>query len=193
MIIGLDIDNVISDFDGCMEGVFVQEDKNKRNTGVLNAKLHYMRGMLDWSEDEVNEFMSRECENYAKRLKLKRLAKHYIDRLIEEGHTVVLITHRREPYFKEGEKTTREWLKLKKINYHKLVLSATPDKTPECVENNIDIMFDDRAGYVYKMRERGVNCILVLTKFNQQERKNLSHVSGWKQLYGFIKEYEAKQ
>ena len=190
MIIGLDIDNVISDFDGCMEGVFVEEDKNKRNTGVLNPKLHYMRGMLDWSEDEVNEFLARECENYARVLKIRKNARYYINRLIEDGHTVILITYRKEPNFMDGEKTTREWLKLKRINYHKLVLSDSPDKTPECKENNIDIMFDDRAGYVYKMREGGVNCVLVLTKFNQKERKNLPHVSGWKQLYNCVQEYQ---
>jgi hypothetical protein len=40
------------------------------------------------------------------------------------------------------------------------------------------------------MREGGVNCVLVLTKFNQKERKNLPHVSSWKQLYDYIQRYQ---
>ena len=186
MIIGLDIDNVISDFDGGMLPLFLKEDKNKRNTGVINASLHYMKGMFDWSDEEVEAFLERVCEECAKNLKIRRGARHYINRLIKDGHEIVLITYRKEPNFKEGEKTTRDWLKAKKINYHKLVLSESPNKTEECNKNNIDVMFDDRAGYVYKMREAGVNCVLVLTKFNLEERKNLPHVASWKELYACV-------
>ena len=186
MIIGLDIDNVISDFDGGMQPLFLKEDKNKRNTGVIDANLHYMKGMFDWSDEEVEEFLAVVCEDCAKRLRIRRGAREYINKLIQDGHEIVLITYRKEPNFLNGEKTTKDWLKAKKINYHKLVLSASPNKTEECKKNNIDIMFDDRAGYVYKMREEGVNCVLVLTKYNLKERKNLPHVGSWKELYNCV-------
>ncbi|MBE5765066.1 MAG: hypothetical protein E7339_05650 [Clostridiales bacterium] len=186
MIIGLDIDNVISDFDGGMKPLFLKEDKNKRNTGVIDANLHYMKGMFDWSDEEVEEFLAVVCEDCAKRLRIRRGAREYINKLIQDGHEIVLITYRKEPNFLNGEKTTKDWLKAKKINYHKLVLSASPNKTEECRKNNIDIMFDDRAGYVYKMREEGVNCVLVLTKYNLKERKNLPHVGSWKELYNCV-------
>ncbi len=186
MIIGLDIDNVISDFDGGMQPLFLKEDKNKRNTGVIDANLHYMKGMFDWSDEEVEEFLAVVCEDCAKRLRIRRGARKYINKLIQDGHEIVLITYRKEPNFLNGEKTTKDWLKAKRINYHKLVLSASPNKTEECKKNNIDIMFDDRAGYVYKMREEGVNCVLVLTKYNLKERKNLSHVGSWKELYNCV-------
>ncbi len=186
MIIGLDIDNVISDFDGGMQPLFLKEDKNKRNTGVIDNNLHYMKGMFDWSDEEVEEFLVNVCEDCAKRLRIRRGAREYINKLIQDGHEIVLITYRKEPNFLNGEKTTKDWLKAKKINYHKLVLSASPNKTEECKKNNIDIMFDDRAGYVYKMREEGVNCVLVLTKYNLKERKNLPHVRSWKELYNCV-------
>ena len=186
MIIGLDIDNVISDFDGGMQPLFLKEDKNKRNTGVIDANLHYMKGMFDWSDEEVEEFLATVCEDCAKRLRIRRGAREYINKLIQDGHEIVLITYRKEPNFLNGEKTTKDWLKAKRINYHKLVLSASPNKTEECRKNNIDVMFDDRAGYVYKMREEGVNCVLVLTKYNLKERKNLPHVGSWKELYNCV-------
>jgi uncharacterized HAD superfamily protein len=192
MIIGLDIDNVISDFDGGMKPLFLKEDKNKRNTGIINKSLHYMKGMLDWSEEEVERFLASVCEDCAKRLKIRRGAREYINKLIAEGHEIVLITYRKEPNFLNGEKTTKDWLNAKKINYHKLVLSDSPNKTEECKKNNIDIMFDDRAGYVYKMREGGVNCVLVLTKYNLSERKNLPHVGSWKELYDYIQRLSDK-
>ena len=186
MIIGLDIDNVISDFDGGMKPLFLKEDKNKRNTGVIDNNLHYMKGMFDWSDEEVEEFLATVCEDCAKRLRIRRGAREYINKLIQDGHEIVLITYRKEPNFLNGEKTTKDWLKVKRINYHKLVLSASPNKTEECKKNNIDVMFDDRAGYVYKMREEGVNCVLVLTKYNLKERKNLPHVGSWKELYNCV-------
>lgn len=36
MRIGLDIDNVITDFDEKMLYEFLKEDKNKRNSGIVN-------------------------------------------------------------------------------------------------------------------------------------------------------------
>ena len=54
MRIGLDIDNVIADFDKEIFKQFLIEDKNKRNSGIINPKSSSVfYGMFDWSRDEV--------------------------------------------------------------------------------------------------------------------------------------------
>lgn len=186
MNVGLDIDNVISDFDKATLKLFLSEDKNKRGKGIVDKNAHYLKGMFDWSEEEVEQFLVENCEKTAPTLHLRKNAKKYIDALIERGHKIFLISHRAPPNFSNGQKVTEEWLKKKKINYHELILSSLPDKSKECKEKDIDVMFDDRFGQVMKMRAQGVNCVLVLTKFNQKEKNKAPFVSSWRELYNHV-------
>jgi uncharacterized HAD superfamily protein len=109
---------------------------------------------------------------------------------LEDGHNLILITFRTTPYFKDGKGVTEKWLKTRKINYTKLVISASPNKTQECIDNQIDVMFDDRAKHVATMRENGINCVLVLAKYNKEDAKRMPSVSSWKALYEYVKNME---
>ncbi len=184
MNIGLDIDNVITAFDCQILKEFLLEDKNKRNTGIINKKArHINHGMFDWSETEIDEFYNNNMERIAKDLKPRRNCKKYMDKLLQDGHKLILISHRAYPHYQNPEKTTLDWLKKNNINYTKLVLSGTPDKTKECLENNIDIMIDDRASQCKKMRANGINVMLMLTKYNVREKEDLPFATSWKNLY----------
>lgn len=184
MNIGLDIDNVISAFDEAILHNVLIEDKKKRNAGIINPKArHITKGMFDWSEEEVHEFYAENMERIAKDLRTRRDCRKYMDKLIEDGHTLILISHRAYPDYKQPEKTTLDWLKKRKINYHKLVLSKLPDKTQECIENKINIMIDDRSTQCKKMRDQGVECILMLTKFNKKEIDGMPYAKNWAHLY----------
>lgn len=53
MRIGLDIDNVISNFDDILLKEYLKHDKELRNTGIINENAKYIReGMFDWSKEE---------------------------------------------------------------------------------------------------------------------------------------------
>lgn len=184
MNIGLDIDNVITAFDNNILNEFLLEDKNKRNAGIINNNArHINHGMFDWSQDEIDEFYNSNMERIAKDLKPRRNCKKYMDKLLQDGHKLYLISHRAYPHYINAEKTTLDWLKKNKINYTKLILSEAPDKTKECREYKIDIMIDDRAGQCKKMRANGVNCMLMFTKYNRKEKENLPFATSWKNLY----------
>ena len=51
MNIGIDIDNVISNFNEVLKEEFLKHDKELRNTGIVNPNLYVTQGMFDWSED----------------------------------------------------------------------------------------------------------------------------------------------
>ena len=51
MIIGLDIDNVISSFDEGMLNAFLKDDINKRNKGIINKKADHVNHVLDWTNE----------------------------------------------------------------------------------------------------------------------------------------------
>ena len=56
MRIGLDIDNVVTNFDKKILEEFYKEDKKKRNKGIVNPEGNWINNMFDWSEQEENEF-----------------------------------------------------------------------------------------------------------------------------------------
>ena len=190
MNIGLDIDNVVTAFDSTILQAFLQEDKNKRNNGIIDQKAEHIISMFDWSQAEIDDFFAKNMENLAKKLKIRKNCKKYIDKLLDVGHKIYLISHRAYPHYKNPEQTTIDWLKKHKINYTKLVLSKNPDKTKECKNYKIDIMVDDRVDQCKKMIESGINCILMMTKYNKNRMQGLPFASSWQNLYEEISQWK---
>ena len=190
MNIGIDIDNVITCFDSDVYKAFLQEDKNKRGNGIVNKNASHFTRMFDWSRDEIDNFFADNMENIAKTLKIRKDCKKYMDKLIDDGHNLYLISHRAYPDYKNPEKTTIDWLKKHKLNYTKLVLSQSPDKTNECKTYKIDIMIDDRVSQCKLMVDGGINCILMITKYNKNMKENLPFATSWKNLYEVISNWK---
>ena len=183
MNIGLDIDNVITCFDSAVLKEFLKEDKNKRNNGIKNKNAVHFIFMFDWTKEEIDDFFEKNMERLSKKLRARKDCKKYIDKLLQKGHKVFLISHRVYPHYKNPEETTKEWLEKHKINYTKFILSQSADKTKECKENKINLMVDDRVDQCQKMRSCGINCILMLTNYNKKRKGDLAFASSWKSLY----------
>ena len=82
MRIGIDIDNVISNFNETLLNEYLKHDKELRNSGIINLNADYIRrGMFDWTLDEESSFYKNNIERIAKKLKVIKGAKEYIDKL----------------------------------------------------------------------------------------------------------------
>ncbi len=193
MRIGLDIDNVITDFDKKMLEEFLKEDKNKRNKGIINPNGNWIKDFFDWSENEEKEFMNKNMEKFAKHLESREDAKYYMDKLLDDGHRLYLISHRVYPHYEHPYETTVKWLEDNNINYTKLILSEDTNKTKECKENNIDVMFDDGRINCRQLQENNVDCYLMATEYNKRNSTDLKVVNNWKELYEVIKKMEKKK
>lgn len=193
MRIGLDIDNVITDFDKKLLEEFKKEDKNKRNSGIVNPHGDWIRDYFDWSREELEDFYIRNMENFAKVFEPRENAKYYMDKLLKENHQLYLISHRAYPHYQNPFETTVKWLKDNDINYTKLILSESTDKTKECKENNIDIMFDDVQSNCHKLKNNNINCYLMGTNYNFNNRDGLNVVDNWKELYEVVNKMEKKK
>ena len=69
MKIGIDIDNVISNFNDTLLTEYLLHDKELRNSGIINKNADYIRkGMFDWNEDEEINFYKNNIERIAKKL-----------------------------------------------------------------------------------------------------------------------------
>lgn len=193
MRIGLDIDNVVSDFDKKVEYECAIEDRRKRNRGMVNPDADWIPRFYDWSYDEVEGFFEENMEEFAKVLELREGALEYMTKLMEEGHELYLISHRVYPHYTEPLKVTKTWLLEKKVPYTKLILSETVNKTKECKENNVDVMFDDSVTNCRLLIEGGVKCYVMGTKYTHQVKcDDLDIVYNWKELYELINKLSAE-
>ena len=88
MNIGIDIDNVISNFNEVLLSEYLIHDKELREKGIINKNAEYIRkGMFDWSEIEEENFYKENIERIARKLDLIEGAKEYINKLHEDGNT----------------------------------------------------------------------------------------------------------
>lgn len=192
MKIGLDIDNVIADFDkGIMES-FLELDKQKRNQGIINSGGLWIADMFDWSREEVDEFFELHMEDLAKRLEVRAGAREYMTRLMKDGHELYLISNRVYPAYKEPVRVTLDWLARNEIPYTELIITKSIDKTEECRSCGVEIMFDDNPENCHYLIAGGIRCCCVMTDYPLSQREGLEHVNNWEELYRYICEMQKK-
>lgn len=192
MRIGIDIDNVISNFNEMLLETYLIHDKELRNTGIINPNAKYIRtGMFDWSNEEELSFYKDNIEGIAKKLKVKEKAKEYIDRLHNDGHLIYIITGRDNGEYSEPYNMTKKWLDENNIYYDNLILTDAYDihaKSLECLKNDIDIMIDDSVGICSDLITSGITTILMDTPYNR--KINIKRVKNWEEFYEFVSSYK---
>ena len=192
MRIGIDIDNVISNFNEMLLETYLIHDKELRNTGIINPNAKYIRtGMFDWSNEEELSFYKDNIEGIAKKLKVKEKAKEYIDRLHSDGHLIYIITGRDNGEYSEPYNMTKKWLDENNIYYDNLILTDAYDihaKSLECLKNDIDIMIDDSVRICSDLITSGITTILMDTPYNRKINKK--RVKNWEEFYEFVSSYK---
>ena len=192
MRIGIDIDNVISNFNEMLLEAYLMHDKELRNTGIINPNAKYIRtGMFDWSNEEELSFYKDNIEGIAKKLKAKEKAKEYIDRLHSDGHLIYIITGRDNGEYSEPYNMTKKWLDENNIYYDNLILTDAYDihaKSLECLKNDIDIMIDDSVRICSDLITSGITTILMDTPYNR--KINIKRVKNWEEFYEFVSSYK---
>ena len=188
MKIGIDIDNVISNFNDALLNEYLLHDKELRNSGIVSKNAEYIReGMFDWNEDEEISFYKNNIERIAKKLEVIAGAKEYIYKLHEDGHFIYIITGRDNGEYTEPYNMTKEWLDNNNIYYDDLILTDAYDKhakTEKCLEYNIDIMIDDYIRICSDCIKNGITTILMDTLYNRYS--NIQRVKSWKEFYGYV-------
>ena len=194
MNIGIDIDNVISNFDEALLEEYLKHDNDLRGTGIVNKDLHMTEGMFDWTEKEEREFYLANIERIVKTLNVKDGAKEYIDKLKQDGHNIFIITGRDNGEYTNPVEMTQKWLKKNNIYYDKLIFTNAykndkHGKTEKCFENNIDIMIDDSVHICKDCMENNITTLLMDRVVTRKE-KGMTRVKNWKEIYEFISNYK---
>ena len=190
MNIGIDIDNVISNFDEELYKEYKMHDKKLRNSGVVNQNADYIRkGMFDWTDAEEKNFYINNIERIAKNLKLISNASKYINKLRKEGNKIFIISGRNNGEYADPYNMTKEWLNKNNVVYDKLFLTNAyehHEKAEICLANNVEIMIDDSASVCAECSNVNIKVLLFDTKYNRKE-KNFKRVNSWKEVYEYVR------
>lgn len=186
MKIGIDIDNVIANFNDTLLKEYIKHDKELRNTGIVNENPEYVRnGMFDWSDEEEKSFYSANIERFAKTFKPLEDAPYYIQKLKNDGNEIYIISGRNNGDYTDAWKLTTDWLSNHNIIYDKLILTNVYDKhakSQECLKYDIDVMIEDSISICIDLIQSGIKVYTMNTRYNQKE-DSFDRVSNWKEIY----------
>lgn len=189
MRIGIDIDNVISNFNEELLKAYIEHDKELRNTGIINKNAPYIRdGMFDWTDEEEKNFYKENIERIAINLKAIEGASKYIKKLKQDGHTIYIISGRDNGEYSDPYKMTKNWLEKYDIVYDKLFLVDaynSHSKTEICLEHNVDVMIDDSKRMCKDIKDNGIRALLMDTPYNR-DTNEFERVCSWKEIYDII-------
>lgn len=194
MRIGIDIDNVIANFNDSLLQEYLKHDKKLRNTGIINSNTYIRKGMFDWTEEEESEFYLNNIRRITTNLDVIDGASEYIKKLKGDGHCIFLITGRDNGEYFEPYNMTKKWLDKKNVYYDKLILTNSNDKhakAEKCKEYNIDIIIDDSLCITNDCVENGITTLLMDTPYNKTS--NILRVHNWKEIYDYISNYKKKK
>lgn len=192
--IGIDIDNVLSNFNEELLKEFLNHDKELRNTGIIDENAYITKGMFDWSTEELDDFYNNNIERIAKNLKVIDEAPEYIKKLKENGYEIYIITARGSflshsadvMSIEENRNIVLEWLKKNNINYDKIIFSPE-NKLEICLENDIDLMIEDKVDNINKISKK-IPVICFNVGYNKEcEGKNIIRCYSWYDIYAKIK------
>ena len=194
MNIGIDIDNVLSDFNEVLLNDYKNHDKELRNNGIVNNDV-YIRNMFDWSEEEEALYYKENIERLASLFEPIKDCSKYIKKLRENGHCIYIISGRDNGEYSDPYNMTIKWLKKYDIEYDKLILTNAynhQEKADICIKNNVDIMIDDSINVCLKCSESGIKSLLFNTEYNKNEI-SFTRVNNWEEIFNYINNYKKEK
>jgi hypothetical protein len=192
MIIGIDIDNTITNTTETILGYAKTFGEQNNLNITLNSQEYFIEGSLGWDKKTADEFLKYHLTDIYNSVCPKPDSIDVIKHL-HKNHSIVLITSRNEkfPLIRE---TTHEWLKKHQIKFDKLVMNNTDDmhhfsKLYACLENRIELMIEDHHDLAVELCEK-IPVLMFDYPYNAHvKEKNIIRVKKWLEVREFIKKF----
>lgn len=194
MRIGIDIDGVLTDIEQWQldfASKFYYEKYNKQirnNEGYETTDIFEVDSKLD------DEFWYEYFKDYSINIEVRKFASEVIKKLKTEGNEIYIITARGNflshsadvMSVEENQNIVLEWLKRNDIEYNNIIFSPE-DKLDICINNNIDIMIEDKPANINNISAR-IPVICFHAGYNKQcEGHNIIRCYSWYDIYSKIK------
>lgn len=184
MHIGIDIDNVLSNFNDVLLNEYKKHDNAINGKGIVHQDL-YVRDMFNWDKEYEKNFYKENIEYFASLFEPIEECSKYVKLLKEEGNTIYIISGRDNGEYSNPYRMTIDWLKKYDIVYDKLFLVDaynSHSKTEVCLEYNIDVMIDDSKRMCKDIQDNGIRTLLMDTPYNR-DTNEFERVNSWKEIY----------
>lgn len=186
MIIGIDIDGVILDFERQMRYYAEYYDLINNHNGKIKDEFNYLDN-YNWSLKEKDIFKEEYLINGTLHTPLIPGSKESIG-LIHRNNIKIIIITARGSINKKTKDVVLEVLKKYGIYYDDIIFEVT-DKVNVCKKLNVDIMIDDNPNTCYQLSHNRINTIYFKDN-NVKLRKNkyLITINNWAEILRYLKE-----
>lgn len=193
MRIGIDIDGVLTDIeqwqlDYGSKFYFEKYGKEiQNNEGYETTEIFKVDSKLD------DEFWTEYFKDYSINVDVRKLASEVIKKLKQDGNEIYIITARGSflshsanvMLFEENKNIVLEWLRKNEIEYDKIIFSPE-DKLSICLENNINVMIEDKVDNINKISTR-IPVICFHAGYNKNcKGNNIFRCYSWYDIYSKI-------
>lgn len=134
------------------------------------------------------DFAKKYYEKLIPNAPLRKGALKYLNKIKKRGHEIVFITARNNLEFDRPYQISYDYLVKNEVPFDSLIIDAQ-DKGKVCLEEEIDVFFDDNIKNYYSVKERNVLVYLFSLKSNKQY-KDAKRVKNFRQIYKIIKKEE---
>ena len=190
MRIGIDIDGVLTDIEqwqlDCGGKFF-----SKLNKSVVNKDGYEITEIFNVSDELDSQFWNEYLYEYVTKEPSRKYASEVIKKLKDSGNEIYIITARylTDRNTEDGQRMRKiviDWLEQENIIYDKIVF-APEDKLQICLENNIDVMIEDKVANIEKISTR-LPVICFHAGYNKEcKGKNIIRCYSWYDIYAKIK------
>jgi hypothetical protein len=149
----------------------------------------------DWTEEEVYHFWRQNLIKMTEEAELMPGAKIVINKLKEEGHTLIINTARGMDNGIKNEKKNDKIIDSAKEKFIEQNLQfdkyywGVADKSIPCIEENVDVMIDDNYKNCINVASKKIH-VLYFREIAAPEIKNneyIHEVHNWGEIYRYIK------
>lgn len=185
MKIGIDIDDTIT----CMSEMYYPQMQKwylENEKGNINNSSFKSKDVINCLED-FSAFWNKFIDDRIFNVNLKEGVIDVINKFIEEGHEVYIITARSNDYCCDFIEKTSKWLDQQNIKYKETHFNSK-GKRDKLKDLNIDIMIDDSKEVMNVANELGVKGIIMNTFFNGDYNK-CDRAYTWYDVYYYVNKY----
>jgi hypothetical protein len=190
MRIGVDIDGVLNNigewhyscgFKFCCD--------NNINRG-FNPDKYLIEEQFCLTDKENYKFWKEYIFDVMVSIPVRPYASSIINNLRDMGHEIVILSARDNRYLTNQYANTmnfyvEEWLNKNNIEYDDII-TGSGDKRLKCLENNIDVMIEDKASNVLKI-SKDIPVLCFDAPYNRNvDNENITRVYSWYQIYKYF-------
>lgn len=182
MRIGIDIDDTICNtFEEVLP--YVCKFYNLDYKTIKKQKLDYNYFMNNY--DNYYDFAKQNYKYIIPNVSLKKGVIKYLNKIKKLGHEIIFITSRGMKGYDNPYQITYDYLVKNSVPFDSLITCAE-DKGEVCVEEQIDIFFDDDINNYKNVAKRGIDVYLYTIDSNKKYN-NVRRVKNFHQIYKIVK------